>query len=74
MGLHKFLTLQLDGKKIWFTEWVENNIGVVDTSIPLTFSIDTDKERDYFGEGADSSAYMLKIAKTLFSVMQLMQM
>jgi len=23
---------------------VENNIGVVDTSIPLTFSIDTDKE------------------------------
>ena len=28
------------GEKIWFTEWVENNIGVVDTSIPLPFSID----------------------------------
>jgi len=28
------------GEKIWFTEWVENNIGVVDTSTPLPFSID----------------------------------
>jgi len=28
------------GEKIWFTEWVENNIGVVDTSIPHPFSID----------------------------------
>ena len=33
----------IDGKKIWFTEWVENNIGVVDTSIPLDFSISIDK-------------------------------
>jgi len=32
------------GEKIWFTEWVENNIGVVDTSIPLPFSIDIDKD------------------------------
>jgi virginiamycin B lyase len=34
----------IDGKKIWFTEWVENNIGVVDISTPLPFSIDIDKK------------------------------
>ena len=33
------------GEKIWFTEWVENNIGVIDTSIPLPFSIAIDKEK-----------------------------
>ena len=33
------------GKEIWFTEWVENNIGVVDTSIPLPFSIDIDRKQ-----------------------------
>ena len=31
-------------KKYGFTEWVENNIGVIDTSISLPFSIDTDKQ------------------------------
>ncbi|MDH3765698.1 MAG: lyase, partial [Nitrosopumilus sp.] len=29
----------VDGEKIWFTEWVENNIGVVDTSVPLPLEI-----------------------------------
>ena len=48
------------GEKIWFTEWVENNIGVVDTSIPLPFSIDIDKERNYFGEGANRLRSHLK--------------
>ena len=30
--------------KIWFTEWAENNIGVVDTRKPLPFSLEFDKE------------------------------
>ena len=55
MGLHKFLTLQLAGEKIWFTEWVENNIGVVDTSIPLTFSIDIDKKEITLEKGQTRS-------------------
>ena len=29
---------------IWFTEWAENNIGVIDTTKPLPFSINTDKQ------------------------------
>jgi len=41
-GVAQVFDFAVDGKKIWFTEWVENNIGVVDTSIPLPFSIDID--------------------------------
>ena len=41
-GVAQVFDFAVDGKKIWFTEWVENNIGVVDTSIPLPFSIEID--------------------------------
>ena len=32
----------IDGNQIWFTEWVENNIGVVDTSIELPLTVELD--------------------------------
>ena len=38
-GVAQILGLTIHGKKIWFTEWVENNIGVVDTSAPLPLEI-----------------------------------
>jgi virginiamycin B lyase len=31
--------------KIWFTEWVENNIGVIDTSLPLNYNVDLDTQK-----------------------------
>ena len=43
-GVAQVFDFAYHNEKIWFTEWVENNIGVVDTSIPLPFSIDIDKE------------------------------
>jgi virginiamycin B lyase len=39
-GLAQIFDFTVDGDKIWFTEWVENNIGVVDTSIELPLSIE----------------------------------
>ena len=39
-GLAQIFGFTIDGDKIWFTEWVENNIGVVDTSIPLPYDIE----------------------------------
>jgi virginiamycin B lyase len=33
----------IDGA-VWFTEWAENNIGVIDTTKPLPFKTNTDKE------------------------------
>ncbi|MDH3795224.1 MAG: lyase, partial [Nitrosopumilus sp.] len=38
-GVAQIFDFTVDGEKIWFTEWVENNIGVVDTSVPLPLEI-----------------------------------
>ena len=38
-GVAQIFDFAVDGEKIWFTEWAENNIGVVDTSIPLPIEI-----------------------------------
>ena len=43
-GVAQVFGFTVDDKKIWFTEWVENNIGVVDTSIPLPFDINLNRE------------------------------
>ncbi len=43
-GLAQIFDFTIDGKKIWFTEWVENNIGVVDTSIPLPIEIQLESD------------------------------
>jgi virginiamycin B lyase len=39
-GLAQVFDFTINGDKIWFTEWVENNIGVVDTSVALPFGIE----------------------------------
>ena len=43
-GVAQVFDFTVDGEKIWFTEWVENNIGVVDTSIPLPFEIQLESD------------------------------
>lgn len=39
-GLAQAFGIAPHGDKVWFTEWVENNIGVVDTSVPLPASVE----------------------------------
>ena len=39
-GVAQIFDFTVDGEKIWFTEWVENNIGVVDTSLPLPLDVE----------------------------------
>jgi virginiamycin B lyase len=43
-GVAQIFDFTVDGEKIWFTEWVENNIGVVDTSIPLPLEIQLESD------------------------------
>ena len=54
------------GEKIWFTEWVENNIGVVDTSILPPFSINIDRKQITLEKG-QTGQITLEVTKTLFS-------
>ena len=44
-GLAQMFDFTISEDKIWFTEWVENNIGFVDTSIPLYLDVETDKKK-----------------------------
>ncbi len=43
-GLAQIFDFTVHGDKVWFTEWVENNIGVVDTSVALPFGIELDSQ------------------------------
>jgi len=61
-GLAQVFDFAVDGKKIWFTEWVENNIGVVDTSISPPFSIDINVNQITLEKG-QTSEIPLKVTK-----------
>ena len=54
-GLAQVFGFTVSGDKIWFTEWVENNIGVVDTSVALPFQVDvvSDAARARSGESVE---------------------
>ncbi len=43
-GISQILDFVIKGDKIWFTEWAENNLGVVDTTIPLPIAIHLGKD------------------------------
>jgi len=62
-GVAQVFDFVVAGEKIWFTEWVENNIGVVDTSIPLPFSIAIDKDKITLEKG-QTTQITLEITKT----------
>ena len=43
-GVAQIFGFDIADNAIWFTEWAENNIGVIDTTKPLPFKTNTDKE------------------------------
>ena len=62
-GVSQVFGFTVDDKKIWFTEWVENNIGVVDTSIPLPFDIDLNTENIVLKRG-ETTEIILEFSST----------
>jgi len=60
-GLAQIFDLAVDGEKIWFTEWVENNIGVVDRSLPLYFDVESDKKKLILKKGEQAQLNLLLI-------------
>ncbi|MFQ6025805.1 MAG: lyase, partial [Nitrosopumilaceae archaeon] len=50
-GLAQVLDFTIQGDKIWFTEWVENNIGVIDTGVPLPFEIQVEPKELTLSKG-----------------------
>ena len=41
-GVAQVLDFTINNDKIWFTEWVQNNIAVLDSSIPLPIEVNVD--------------------------------
>ena len=54
-GLAQVFDFTIQDQKIWFTEWVENNIGVLDRSIQLPFEITLDKTKLSLKKGETST-------------------
>lgn len=59
-GLSQAFDFTIVDDKVWFTEWVENNIGVLDTSKPLPFTISLDSQNLTIKKG-DSATVTMKI-------------
>ena len=57
-GLAQVFGFTIHDEKIWFTEWVENNIGVLDTSIPLPFEVDIEGEDIVLKKGEQTQIYV----------------
>ncbi|MDC4231854.1 MAG: lyase [Nitrosopumilus sp.] len=70
-GLAQIFDFTISGDKIWFTEWVENNIGVVDTTIPLPIEIQLESDTLTLSSG-DSQSFDFIVSpmsqKDLFGV------
>ncbi len=43
-GVAQIFGFDITDDQIWFTEWAENKIGVIDTKKPLPFSVNIDKD------------------------------
>jgi len=62
-GVAQVFDFAVYGEKIWFTEWVENNIGVVDTSIPLPIEIQLESDSLTLAPG-DSQSFDFVVSPT----------
>ncbi|HXV51567.1 MAG TPA: lyase [Nitrosopumilaceae archaeon] len=59
-GIAQVFDFTIKNDKIWFTEWVENNIAVLDTSIPLPFQIELDQTKITLKKG-EQAKLLLKV-------------
>jgi len=72
-GLAQVFDFVIKDDKIWFTEWSENNIGVVDTTIPLPVEIHLDEDEIslYPGESKNLHFTISSISENTLSFVSL---
>jgi virginiamycin B lyase len=57
-GVAQIFGFDATDDNIWFTEWAENKIGVVDTKKPLPFSVKTDTNSITLKKGETKTVYL----------------
>ncbi|WP_255465065.1 lyase [Nitrosopumilus sp. b3] len=63
-GLSQSFGFAFKDKQVWFTEWVENNIGVLDTSITIPISLEIEKEIIAIKQGGQKEIFVTAIPQT----------
>lgn len=63
-GLAQVFDFTISGGKIWFTEWAENNIGFVDTTLPTYVDVESDKNKLILKKGEQTQINLSLIPNT----------
>ena len=72
-GIAQVLGFHPNNNEIWFTEWVENNIGVLDTSIAIPYTVKLDPQTIYMNTNStknvtlDITVQDIDMGPTVFS-------
>lgn len=63
-GLSQSFGFTINEEQVWFTEWVENKIGVLDASISLPVSITTENNKIEINQGEEEKIFVNVEPKT----------
>lgn len=67
-GLSQSFGFAFKGDEIWFTEWVENNIGILDTSITIPISLEIENDIISIKQGEQKEILVSAIPQTNQSI------
>ncbi|MCV0410103.1 MAG: lyase [Nitrosopumilus sp.] len=67
-GLSQSFGFTFKGEQVWFTEWVENNIGVLDTSITIPISLEIENDIISIKQGEQKEIFVTVIPRTNQSI------
>ncbi len=63
-GLSQSFGFTFQDDQVWFTEWVENNIGVLDTSITIPILLESTKDEIVIKQGEQQEVFVTVIPQT----------
>jgi virginiamycin B lyase len=67
-GLSQSFGFAFKDKQVWFTEWVENNIGVLDTSITIPILLEIENKSISIKQGEQKEIFVTVIPQTNQSI------
>ena len=63
-GTSQSFGFAIQNEQVWFTEWVENNIGVLDTSVAIPISLVIEQDEIQFKQGEEKEIFVTVIPQT----------
>ncbi|EIJ66640.1 hypothetical protein BD31_I1825 [Candidatus Nitrosopumilus salaria BD31] len=63
-GLSQSFGFTFKNDQVWFTEWVENNIGVLDTSVTIPVSLKVEQEEIMIKQGEQKEIFVTVIPQS----------